>query len=149
MKNRNLNKDLEATWEISFDSYYPYCTSCHFEPTTEMLSNIEACTVCPNCGRKMLNPELIYRGKKVAKQEFCTNITCNNCDDNICNNLAGSCPEKQTLEQNYIKVRNSLRLEAIFDLYQAFKAGLDILPTIDKSSVLGLFKELISKDFLK
>lgn len=42
-----------ATWEISSDGYYPYCSSCHYEPKPgQRLTKF-----CPECGARMTRNE--------------------------------------------------------------------------------------------
>lgn len=42
------NTNVLATWEISSDGYYPYCSNCKNEPKSKEMTNY-----CPNCGAKM------------------------------------------------------------------------------------------------
>lgn len=37
-----------AHWTINSDGYYPYCSYCHEEPKSGIMTNF-----CPNCGRRM------------------------------------------------------------------------------------------------
>lgn len=51
--------EIEATWEICCDGYYPYCKNCGYEPDYFKLSknNFKLPDICPNCGAKMINTD--------------------------------------------------------------------------------------------
>ena len=56
-----------ATWIISSDGYYPYCSNCGYEPPYTKEDN--RTPYCPKCGEKM---ELENRNQcKNCEQRFC------------------------------------------------------------------------------
>ena len=45
--------DVEASWSISSDGYFPYCSNCLYEPYKEVVTfnvSLEDMVLCPNCG---------------------------------------------------------------------------------------------------
>lgn len=42
----------QATWIISSDGYYPYCSNCVYEPPYVYMTDMRT-PYCPNCGAKM------------------------------------------------------------------------------------------------
>lgn len=42
-----------ATWIISSDGYYPYCSNCGYEPESPNLHSDNRTPYCPNCGEAM------------------------------------------------------------------------------------------------
>lgn len=48
MPTADVAEIIHATWEISSDGYYPYCSHCKSEPENGVRSKY-----CPECGAKM------------------------------------------------------------------------------------------------
>lgn len=49
----NNKNTKQATWNISCDGYYPYCSNCGYEPEPPRFHSDNRTPYCPNCGYKM------------------------------------------------------------------------------------------------